>query len=420
MERGLGGEERRNMKQIVKKLIPKSGLSLYHKSLAYLADSCYKHPSRQLKVIGITGTKGKSTVANLVWHILTLSNHKVGLTSTANIKIGDKERMNPYKMTMPGRFEMQRLLKEMVDAGCDYAIIETTSQGILQWRHACIDYNVVVFTNLYPEHIEAHGGFENYKKTKLELFKINPKVSVINIDDENHKEFLDQPAEQKYTFSQSEVSDLEVDKTGINFTYKNIRFEVPLLGEVNLLNILAAIKIAESQEIKIDQIARALYTFPGVPGRMELINEGQDFTVIVDYAHEPRGVELLYKFLTKIKTNKIITVTGSCGGGRDEWVRKIKGELADKYCDYVIVTNEDPYDEDPQVIIDQVSQSIPPEKLFKILDRKEAIKKAFELAESGDIVVLTAKGSEQAIVGKNMKKIPWDEREVARKLLKNS
>lgn len=414
------------MKELIKKFIPKPCLSLYHKTLAVLAEQFYSHPADKLTVIGITGTKGKSTVANLVWHVLNHAELKTGMTSTANIRIGEDERMNPYKMTMPGRFEMQRLLKEMVDAGCKYAVLETTSQGIAQWRHLGINYDLVVFTNLFPEHLEAHGGWENYKAAKLKLFKFLsqkpkknfPKTIIVNADDKEHLDFYNCKAENKIKYNLEELKDIAVTKTGLSFNLEHIHFDVPLLGEFNLRNILSAIKICEQLNIPLNDIAKALYVFKGVPGRMELINEGQDFTVLVDYAHEPKGLEGLYKFANNIKTNKIITVTGSCGGGRDKEKRAKIGELAAQYCDHVIVTNEDPYDEDPQAIIDQVAQNVPPEKLYKIFERKQGVKKALELAQPGDIVLLTAKGSEQFIMGKNNKKIPYDEREVAREFLK--
>ena len=200
------------MKKILRKFLPDFVFRIYHLKLAILANIFYGFPSRKLKVIGVTGTKGKSTTSNMIWKILTDAGYKVGMTTTANIRIGDKEWINDTKMTMQGRFKLQKLIREMAKEGCDYAIIETSSEGILQYRHFGIKYQVAVFTNLMPEHIERHGSFENYKKAKGILFKklSGQKIIIANADDKHSDYFLSFPAKQYIKFGNKEDANIRV------------------------------------------------------------------------------------------------------------------------------------------------------------------------------------------------------------------
>lgn len=427
------------MKALLKFFIPNFILSWYHKALALFADYYYGHPSKEMIIIGITGTTGKSTVCNLIWQILTRAGYKVGMISTANLKFGDQETVNPYKMTLPGRFEAQRLLRKMRALGCQYAIVETTSQALIQWRHVGINYDVVLFNNFSPEHIEAHGGIAQYKQAKQMLFqflmtkphkafsgKTIPKINIVNADDPVAQDFAKFSADGKYSFSLTNISELELARTGLSFNYQGTHFSVPMFGKFNVANILAAVTAAQSLGISIEQSSRYLYNLPPVPGRMELIKAGQDFTVIVDYAHEPKSLKALYETLPLFKgnsMNKIICVTGAAGGGRDKGKRWEMGKLAAEYCDYVILANEDPYDEKPIAILTQLAEGALKggknlaQDLFKYLDRREGIKKAFALAQPGDVVALLGKGSEQAICVAHGQKITWDERQVALELL---
>ncbi len=440
------------IKNIIKKFIPKKLLLFYHKVLAILASFFYGWPSEKLIVIGITGTSGKSTVAYLVSKILEKNGFKVGVSSTILFKVDKKEELNDKKMTMPGRFALQKLIKEMVKSGCQYAIIETSSQGIEQFRHLGINYDVVVFTNLYPEHIEAHGSFANYKKAKLKLFaklknerskiingKKIKKIIVANLDDEHAVDFLAHWAEEKYGFTLKSESNLEIDQdkikiikaenieltqNGSRFKINDLEFKTNLIGQHNLYNILASITVCLSQELGFKKIAEGLASVKEIPGRLEFIDQGQPFKVIVDYAFEPRAIEALYETIKMIPHQKVIHVFGSAGGGRDKWRRPVLGELAGKNCDYIILTNEDPYDEDPYQILSEIKSGIKNSKfkiqnLYEILDRREAIKKALSLAQVNDIVLITGKGCEQAIVVKNNKKIPWDDRKVVKEELNN-
>ncbi len=434
------------MLNLLRKIIPRPLLKAYHYFLAIVANFFYGSPSDKLIVIGVTGTSGKSTVIYLITKILEKAGYKVGVASTILFKVDKKEWLNDRKMTMVGRFALQKLIKQMVKANCQYAIIETTSQGIEQFRHQGINYDILVFTNLYPEHIKAHGSFANYKEAKLKLFKRlkeqSPKLIagqkiqktiIANLDDENVNDFLGQWAEVKFGFTLTNnstdqgrvirVSNQQTTSEGIEFIVDNQPFQSKLFGQHNIYNSLAAITIGLSQGLNLLTIAKSLSEITGVPGRTEFINQGQSFTVIVDYAFEPKAIAALYEIVKKIPHQKIIHVLGSAGGGRDQSRRGELGKLAGQNADLVIVTNEDPYDEDPQAIIDQVAAgAIAAGKklktnLFKILDRRKAIIKALSLAQTNDLVLITGKGCEQAIVIKNNKKIPFDDRQVVREEL---
>lgn len=441
------------MKQKIKKLIPKKIFDSYHKSLALGSKLVYLNPSEKMIVIGVTGTNGKSTTVMMIARILEEAGYKVGATSTALFKIADREWLNDKKMTMLGRNELQKILHDMVKAGCQYAVIETSSEGIKQHRHLGVNYDVSVFTNLTPEHIESHGSFENYKKAKEQLFaklkhdahkvikgqKVD-KVIVANCDDEHIKDFMKYSADAKYGFgikgkskdgelkSKVEAENISFNDHGLSFDVYDSRINLKLFGQFNVYNALAAITVAQSQGIDINICKSALEKIENIPGRMEFINEGQSFKVLVDYAPEPESLRQLYDGISKHKlvdpSNKIIHVLGSCGGGRDKDRRPVLGRLAAAHSDYVVVTNEDPYDDDPMEIIKDVADGAKDggkelnKNLFQILDRREAIKKAISLAQENDLVILTGKGCEQAIVVAGGKKIHWDEREVAREIIK--
>lgn len=460
----------------IKKIIPvgifKALQPIYHFVLSSLAAVSFRFPSENLIVIGVTGTTGKTTTVFLIAKMLASAGYKVGYTSTAMFSDGNKEWLNDKKMTMVGRFFTQNILRDMVKNGCQYAIVETTSEGVRQFRHRFINYDILVFTGLYPEHIESHGGFENYKKAKGQLFahlkkcgakyaddgknikrnlsglkktELNKikKTIVANLDDEHVDYFLDFWAEEKIGYTQTrkqenastsstrarnnfiEYGGITSSEKGIGFEVLDTKIQLQLLGEFNAVNSMAAVCVGLSQNISLAEIRSGLEKIKGVPGRLENINEGQDFTVMVDYAFEPNAVAKLYETVEDMPHNKIIHVLGSCGGGRDVSRRSVLGRIAGERADIVVVTNEDPYDDDPRMIIDQVAEGAlaqgkkEGENLFKIVDREEAIKKAISLAEEGDVVLVTGKGSEQAICVADGEKIAWDDREVARKALKS-
>jgi len=392
------------IKELIKKFIPSFILYWYHWKLAFLAVLLYRFPSKKIKVIGITGTNGKSTVAEMTSKILEEAGYKTAVLSSIRFKIGEKDWPNTLKMTMPGRFKIQKFLRQAVNSGCEYAVLEVTSEGIKQYRHRFIDFEAAVFTNLTPEHIEAHAGFENYRAAKGKLFQAAKNIHVINLDDENAEYFLRFPADKKYTYGLNQG----------NINNKNIQLQLSLMGSFNIYNALSAICVGLSQGINLETCKAAVEKIKGIPGRMEEV-VSEPFKVFVDYAFTPNALEKAYQSLTtnyKLQTNKLICVLGACGGGRDKWKRPILGKLAAKYCDEVIVTNEDPYDENPMEIIEQVANGTNG-KAKKILDRREAIKKSLESAKPNDIVIITGKGCEPWIVEKG-KKIPWDDRQVAR------
>jgi len=415
------------LKETIKKYLPPEALDWYHQILAILGNLIYRFPSRRLIVIGVTGTKGKTTVCNMIWHILTEAGYKTGMTSTANIRIADKEWVNDTKMTMQGRFRLPRLLRQMVHAGCRYAVIETSSEGIKQHRHWGIRYQVAVFTNLTPEHIESHGSFENYRDAKGELFHhlVGQKTSIINTDDASADFFKAIPVRDYYFYALHTQADLRAEHiqyhhSGSTFEVKGHRFSLQLMGEFNIANALAAIAVGKSQKIDWRIMETALGKITTVPGRMEEITGEQGFSVVVDYAHTPESLEAVYKTL-RTRARRLIAVLGSCGGGRDKAKRPKLGALAGKYADVAIITNEDPYNEDPEKIIQDVWDGLVDTTIekYKISQRSDAIRKAIELARSGDIVVITGKGSEQHIVTAQGKQ-PWDDREVVRTVLQDS
>jgi UDP-N-acetylmuramoyl-L-alanyl-D-glutamate--2,6-diaminopimelate ligase len=410
----------------LKKLIPKPALQAYHYVLAKTAEAVYRHPSEKLIVIGVTGTNGKSSTVNFIAQILQNLGETVGYTSTAGFSIAGKEVENKMKMTMPGRFYLQKILGEMVKARCAYAIIETSSQGLDQFRHLGINYDVAVFTNLTPEHIEAHGGFDNYKKAKGKLFEHLtarrkkhleghdvPKTIVVNSDDEHSAYFASFPADKHMSFS-------FVDKVILVGDVEHPIDELPLHAEFEQKNALAAIATVEALGFPLKRVLDAASLLRPLAGRFEKIECGQPFTVIVDYAYEPYALQALFD---AVGSERIIGVHGSAGGGRDVARRPIIGKLAGEHEAVVIVTNEDPYDEDPREIIEAVALGareagkLEGTDLFLVDDRREAIKKAFELAKPGDAVLLTGKGSEPVMAVAGGKKIAWDDRKVARELL---
>ena len=435
------------IKALIKKLIPESLLSTYHLVVAHVAAFMHGYPSSNLHVIGITGTKGKSTTTLLAGRILEADGYKVGWIGSLSIKIGKKETMNPYHMTMPGRFKLQRALRNMVKVNCEVAIIETTSEGIKQFRHKGIHYDTVVFTNLTPEHIEAHGGFQNYKNAKLTIFRElasrnrkmlygapSDQAIVANLDDKHSKSFLAPRADEKHGFTimrkvgkgtvLTKLSKLKYSAKGISFEYEKLKYNTRLVGKFNASNIAAALAVAKRFDIKPAVSKKALTGVNLIPGRMEVIAEGQPFSVVVDLAHTPGSFEAVLSTLKSETKGKLITLAGAAGGGRDTWKRPELGKLAAKYSDILILANEDPYNEDPESIVEDIKKGIEnadtrekKKTLLTILDRRKAIRKAFSLAKRGDTVALLGKGTEQTMVLRDGSH-PWDERKVARQLLK--
>lgn len=395
----------------------------YHFLLSFWAVLWYRFPAKKLKIIGITGTNGKSSVVFLISQILDKAGYSVAAISSIQFKIKDKTWVNDLKMTMPGRFKMQKFLRQAVKAKCQYLVLEVTSEGIKQHRHKFIGFDSALLTNLTPEHLESHGGFENYKQAKSKLFKeLKPRGKmIINSDDPNAEYFLQFPADQKWTYAidnkKQGLKDIRAlsftaGKHGIGFKVKQTQFNLNLLGKFNGYNALAAIVVGLTEDISLAKIKLALEQVKGISGRLEIVIKKP--LVIVDYAHTPDALENVYQTVKQLVSGQIIGVLGATGGGRDKWKRVELGQLAEQYLDQVIITNEDPYDEDPQEIIDQVAQGLKQKQPNKIIDRRKAIKYALKIAKPDDLVIITGKGCEPWICLANDKKIPWDDRRVVR------
>ncbi len=427
-----------SLKERVKRFIPASILNGYHFTLANLASWAYRHPSRELIVIGVTGTNGKTTTCYAIAKALEASGQKTGCTTTAILKIGEKEWLNNTKMTMPGRFFLQRMLRQMVSAGCRYAVIETSSQGLVQHRQLGIRYDLAVFTNLTPEHIEAHGGFENYRAAKRRLFEHLvilpakyvrgervPRAAILNADSDQAEYFAATPGLQNiHWYGVGEgaglrAKHLELLPNGSRSEVNGYSMQLSMPGRYNVENMLAALTVCQVLGVSLEGAIKRLEKIQGLPGRFERVNLGQPWTVIIDYAPEPESLRQFYGALNSVPHKRLIHVLGSCGGGRDVARRPILGKMAAEKADIVIVTNEDPYDDDPQQIIDQVAAGAiaagkqKGQTLLMIMDRREAIAQAMRLAGPEDLVIMTGKGCETWMCVANDEKLPWSEREAA-------
>ncbi len=436
---------------LIKKCIPNTLFRkvqpIYHYLMNGFAALIYGFPSNELIVVGVTGTTGKTTVTFLTANILNNAGIKTGYTSTAMFNDGKKEWLNDKKMTMVGRFFTQKILRDMVKSGCKVAIVETTSEGVVQFRHRFINYDTFVFTGLYPEHIDSHGSFENYKQAKLKLFrhleksknkslvdtngkKIEVKKTiVVNEDDKYAKDFSNFNVPKKINFTIKNkckyTNDecvvykyLKTNKDGIFISLNNQKIQLKLLGDFTATNIAASSCVAKSLNLNYTQIKKGLEKIKGIPGRLEKISNKLGITIIVDYAFEPVAITKLYETVSFLNPNEIIHVLGGTGGGRDiDRMEKI-GFIAGKKAKNVIVTDEDPYDDNPMDIINAVANGavnagkVDNKNLFRVLDRRKAIRKALKISNKGDVILITGKGSEQAIVKANGEHMPWDDRKV--------
>lgn len=394
--------------------------NLYHYFLSFLGNLIYFFPSKKIFIFGVTGTKGKSTTLEIINFVLEKNNFKTALVSSIRVKIGDKSFKN-LSNSMPGRFFLKKFLKEAVLKKCQVALIEVTSEGIVQHRHRFIDWDAAGFLNLAPEHIESHGGYENYRQAKVSFFKYvlsyskKPTLYFLINQLDKEKEYFKMPIMES---KRKNVKLIEFNKEDFlkSDVFKNLNNEW-LKTEFNLENLTLSYHFLKLFNLKDEQILEALNNFKGVPGRFELVVE-KPFKVIIDYAHTPDSLLKVYNLIKEKylnNQNKLIAILGSAGGGRDKWKREVMGEIAGQFCDFVILTNEDPYDEDPIEIINQIEKGVRKFKeeknIFKIPDRFEAILKSFTLAKEGDVIILTGKGSEPFIHLKNNKKIPWQEKE---------
>ncbi|MEX1063807.1 MAG: UDP-N-acetylmuramoyl-L-alanyl-D-glutamate--2,6-diaminopimelate ligase [Candidatus Paceibacterota bacterium] len=399
-------------RKIIPKPVFKFAQPKYHWMLSMIGAIVYGFPSKSMAVIGVTGTKGKSTVVHMVSKILEDQGQSVAAIGSLGFKIKDKTWPNTLKMTLPGRFKLQNFLSRAKRAGIEYVVLEATSEGIAQNRLVGIDLDCAVFTNLHREHLESHGSFENYMNAKRKLFAKTKGRHVLNIDDSNFEKFANYQARHKITYG------LEWGMlTPTNLRAKREDLNLKIIGDFNIRNALAALGVAYAYNLNMDEAVASLNAIESIPGRMEVFESKKDFKVIVDYAHTPDSLEAVYKNL-KPDAKKLICVLGAAGGGRDKWKRPEFGKIASNYCDNIILTNEDPFDEDPNEILDQVESGVADSaKHERIVDRDEAIKKAISKAEAGDIVIITGKGSETSIALRGGQKKEWsDKNEVLKNL----
>ncbi len=410
----------RQIKKIIPAPIFKALSPAYHLLLAYAGAIIYRFPSKKLFVIAVTGTKGKSSTVEILNSILEEAGYKTAVSGTIRFKIGEKSWPNLYKMSMPGRFFIQKFLRDAVNAGCTHVVMEITSEGAKQYRNKGIDLDALIFTNLSPEHIESHGSFEKYRDAKRSigwsLVKSSKKEKwcFANKDDEESQLYLSLPVTHTVPFSLSKAENYKLEKDSITFTYKGQEMTAPLKGLFNIYNCLGALVCAESIGISLETIKKALSNIETPKGRVEKIEAGQDFEVIVDYAHTADSLEKLYQ---AFPDQRKICVIGNTGGGRDTWKRKVMGAVADKYCDEIILTDEDPYDDDPRSIVEDMTKGIINKPYEIIMDRREAIAKAISKAKSGDAILITGKGTDPYIMRANGEKEPWSDSGVAREEL---
>lgn len=415
MEKLLRATERLVPKKLYKFLQP-----TYHFALAVTSTIIYRKPSLHIYVIGVTGTKGKSSTVEFINAALMGAGKKTAILSTIRFKVGDDSRPNKFKMTMPGRFFTQKFLRDAVDAGCEYAIIEMTSEGARFFRHVGVALDTLIFTNLSPEHIESHGSFEKYKQAKLRLVhqlaksKKPVRLSIANIDNKHAFSFLIGDVERNIGYSLKHVHVLSETSTSSIINYKGTHITIPLPGKFNISNALAALTLSEELGLPIVDAKKGIENLSLIRGRVERIECGQNFTVIVDYAHTDDSLRKLYETFS---SSRKIAVLGSTGGGRDGWKRPVLGKIADEYCNEIIITNEDPYDEDPLKIINEVAEGVTTHTPFIILSRREAIQKALSLALPGDTVLITGKGTDPYIMGPNGTKEVWDDATIAKEEL---
>ena len=382
----------RTTKKLIPKKLFKLGQPTYHYLLVLLGAMIYRFPGRKMKIVAVTGTKGKTSTVEFVNAILEGAGKKTALAGTLRFKIGENSKPNMYKMTMPGRFFIQKFLRNAVTARCEYAVIEISSEAVKQYRNKFIYLDALIFTNLAPEHIESHGSYEIYGQKFLD----------INID-------------EKIGYSLREAENIILSEENTKFIYKNVLFDVKFLGKFNIYNILSAIKYAEHEKIGLEKIRETLAKMDEIKGRAQKIDEGQNFKVIVDYAHTPDSLKAIYD---TFPNSKKIAVLGNCGGGRDKWKRKEMAEIADSSCQEIILTDEDPYDDDPMEIISNMAQFFKNKKPEIVLDRRDAIRKAFQKAKAGDVVIITGKGTDPYIMRANGVKEKWSDAEVAREELR--
>lgn len=404
-------------------------------AMKVIAPYFFDYPSRKLRLIGVTGTNGKTTTTYLLKSIFNQAGYKVGVIGTIQILIEDK--VIPTANTTPDVIELQSVLAQMVTAGIDYVVMEVSSHALALERVTGCEFDVGIFTNMTRDHLDFHHTFENYLEAKSKLFQListgnfakKGKTAVINGDDSASTFILNNTVCRKITYGIETKADINADSinvkaTGAEFNvvsdYGTVPLHLNITGRFNIYNVLAAIGAAVAEGVAMETIKNALECFTSVAGRFELVQAGQDYAVIVDYAHTPDGLENILKTAKEIAKNRIIVVFG-CGGDRDRTKRPIMGRLAVQYGDVVIATSDNPRTEDPAFILEEIEAGIKDnlvsgKEYEKIVDRRSAIAKALQLAQPDDIVIIAGKGHENYQILKD-KTIHFDDKEVVREIL---
>lgn len=393
------------------------------KALAIVASNFYENPKDKLKIIGVTGTNGKTTSTFMIKSILETAGYKVGLLGTIANYIGNKKLH--ADRTTPESLEMHSLFKDMVNDGVDYCVMEVSSHSLYLDRVYGIEFQEGLFTNLTQDHLDFHETFENYYNAKFLLFK-NSKNSIINIDDIYGKRIYKEVLSNKITYSLDKsanvaASDIVMHSRGaefdMNYNNNKIHVEINIPGKYNIMNALGSASVCICEGIDIEVINKGLANMSGVPGRCELVTKDYDlgYDVIVDYAHTPDGLENILKTAKEFTSGRLISVFG-CGGDRDKTKRPIMGKLGTELSDIAVITSDNPRSEEPIAIINDVVSGIEKDNYIVVENRRDAIKEAMKIAKQGDVVVVAGKGHEDYQILKD-KTIHFDEREIVKEII---
>jgi UDP-N-acetylmuramoyl-L-alanyl-D-glutamate--2,6-diaminopimelate ligase len=404
------------------------------RALALMSSTLYARPSRDMMVIGVTGTDGKTTTTTMIHQMLLEAGRRVGSMSTVDIRFGDTVDPNDSRQTTLEALEVQEQLARMRDAGLTYAVIETSSHGLALQRVVGVEYDVAVFTNIAHEHLDFHKTIEAYREAKAQLIDLTAgsapkgidKTAVLNRDDPSYAYLVNRPIARRITYGLQLDADLKahrVDATPEGLQVEastplgNLALRLKLSGRWNAANALAAAAAGVAVGLSLDEIRQGLESYSGVSGRMERVDLGQPFSVIIDYAHTPQSLEKVLRELRPITRGKLIAVFGSAGD-RDREKRPWMGEIAARLSDYAVFTNEDPREEDAMTILSEIAAGAEEvgwtegDQYARIEDRRQGIAHAVRRAGPGDTVLLAGKGHERSIlIGRG--KEPWDERAAA-------
>ena len=409
-----------NPKRILSAVIPQRIKNAAHVVEALSAAVWFRFPARGLTIVGITGTNGKTTTANLLTRILEKNGHVVALASTVSFRIAGNEKTNASKFTTLGGYKLQSFLRTAADAGCTHVVLEVSSHALDQGRIAGVRFAVAVITNVTREHLDYHKTMEEYRRAKGRLFDLSD-AAVVNLDMWEPEFFLEK-AKRKVTYSLVETEadflaeNITLTLGGSTFSVAETDFILRLPGTFNVENALAATATASLLGVPAETAARAISEVSLIRGRMESVPNGLGATIIVDYAVTPDSLGKLYDLVSTMKKDgsKIISVFGACGD-RDRGKRPIMGEIVSSSADIIILTDEDPYFEDPEQILDEVESGLRNKEtdttLFRIRDRREAIRKGLALLSSGDILLVTGKGAEETMAVGD-RRIAWNDRVV--------